>query len=146
MEILGLYFEDFPVGKSGTSAGKTIMAADIHLFNEMSSWPNYSVNGVALVPEMLITMVSAGLITRQGMTEGTLVGIIETSWQYKSSVMVGDTLKIQYLITEASLGKTGKKGNIVFTIKTYNQRNEIVAEGQIKAMVLARGNLKNVSF
>ena len=140
MEILGLYFEEFPVGKSGTSAGKTIMAADIQLFNEMSSWPNYSANGVAWVPEMLITMVSAGLITRQGMTEGTLVGIIETSWQYKSSVMVGDTLKIKYLITEASLGKTGKKGNIVFTIKTYNQRNEIVAEGEIKAMVRARGD------
>ena len=73
MEILGLYFEEFPVGKSGTSVGKTIMGADIQLFNEMSSWPNYSANGVARVSEMLIAMFSAGLITRQGMTEGTLV-------------------------------------------------------------------------
>ena len=140
MEILGLYFEEFTVGKSGTSAGKTIMAADIQLFNEMSSWPNYSANGVALVPEMLITMVSAGLITRQGLTEGTLVGVIETSWQFKSSVMVEDTLTIKYVITDASLAKSGKKGNIVFTIKTYNQKYEIIAEGEIKAMVRTRGN------
>jgi acyl dehydratase len=140
VEILGLYFEEFPIGKSGTSAGKTIMAADIQLFNEMSGLPNYSVNGVERVPEMLVAMVSAGLITRQGMTEGTLIGIIETSWMYKSLVMVGDTLKIKYLITYASLGKSGKKGNIVFTIKTYNQRNEIVAAGEIKAMVRAKGN------
>jgi acyl dehydratase len=72
-------------------------------------------------------------------------GIVRGPWRpgvnrkLKSSVLVGDTLKIKYLITDAALGKTGKKGNIVFTIKTYNQRNEIVAEGEIKAMVRARG-------
>jgi acyl dehydratase len=134
-----MYFEDFPVGMSGGSVGKTITLTDIQLFNEMSSWPNYSIMGEGLVPEMLVTMVSAGLMTRQGIYEGTLIGIIGNSWRYKSPVLVGDTLKLKYVVTEASLGRSKERGIIVFKIRTYNQRNETVAEGEIKTMMRARG-------
>jgi acyl dehydratase len=139
LEVLGMYFEDFPVGKSGGSVGKTITPTDIQLFNEMSNWPKYSIMGEGLVPEMLVTMVSAGLMTRQGIYEGTLVGIIGNSWRYKSPVLVGDTLKLKYVVAEASLGKTRERGVIVFKIRTYNQRNETVAEGEIKTMMRAKG-------
>jgi acyl dehydratase len=139
LEILGKYFEDFPVGSSGGSVGKTITPTDIQLFNEMSGWPNYSIMGQGSAPEMLVTMISAGLMTRQGIYEGTLVGIIGNSWRYQSPVLVGDTLKLKYVVTEASLGKSKERGIIVFKIRTYNQRNETVAEGEIKTMMRARG-------
>ena len=138
MEILGLYFEDFSVGKSGGSVGKTITLTDIQLFNEMSGWPDYFILGEKSVPEMLVTMVSAGLMTRQGIYEGTLMGIIGNSWRYRTPVLVGDTLKMKYVVTEASLTRKREKGIIVFKIQTYNQRNETVAEGEIKAMMRAR--------
>ncbi len=138
MEILGLYFEDFPIGKSGGSVGKTITLTDIQLFNEMSGWPDYFILGEESVPEMLVTMVSAGLMTRQGIYEGTLMGIIGNSWRYRTPVLVGDTLKMKYVVTEASLTRNREKGIIVFKIQTYNQRHETVAEGEIKAMMRAR--------
>ena len=138
MEILGMYFEDFPIGKSGGSVGKTITATDVQLFDEMSSWPKYSLVGEEMVPEMLVTMVSAGLMTRQGIYEGTLVGIIGNTWHYKTPVLVGDTLKLKYVVTEASLSRSKERGIIGFKIRTYNQRNETVAEGEIKTMMRAR--------
>ncbi len=138
METLGLYFEDFPIGKSDGSVGKTITLTDIKLFNEMSGWPDYFISGEQSAPEMLITMISAGLMTRQGFYEGTLMGIINNSWRYETPVLSGDTLKIKYVVTEASLTKRRDKGIIVFKIRTYNQRNETVAEGEMKAMMRAR--------
>jgi acyl dehydratase len=142
LEILGLYFEDFPVGKSGGSVGRTITATDVELFGEMSGWPKYSCAGERLVPEMLVTMITAGLVTRQGIYEGTLMGIIGNTWNYKTPVRVGDTLKMKYGIREATLSRSGGKGVIVFQITTSNQRGEIVSEGEIKSMVAARGNAK----
>jgi acyl dehydratase len=133
-----MYFEDFPIGKSGGSVGKTITATDVQLFDEMSSWPKYSLVGEEMVPEMLVTMVSAGLMTRQGIYEGTLVGIIGNRWHYKTPVLVGDTLKLKYVVTEASLSRSKERGIIGFKIRTYNQRNETVAEGEIKTMMRAR--------
>ncbi len=141
MEVLGLYFEDFSVGKSGGSVGRTITATDVELFEGMSGWPKYSAGGERLVPEMLVTMVTAGLVTRQGIYEGTLMGIIGNNWTYKTPVRVGDTLKMKYVVSEASLSRSGGKGVIVFQIRTYNQRGETVAEGEIKSMMAARGFL-----
>jgi len=139
VEILGMFFEDFPVGKSGGSVGKTITSSDIDFFEEMSSWPRYSDAERQLAPEMLVTMISAGLMTRQGIYEGTLVGIIGNSWHYKAPVLVGDTLKLKYLVTEASLTKSRERGIVVLKIRTFNQRNETVAEGEIRTMIRARG-------
>lgn len=141
MEILGLYFEDFPIGKSGGSVGKTITLADIQLFKEMSDWPDYSIDGKILVPEMLVTMVSAGFMTRQNIYEGTLLGISRNYWQYKVTVLAGDTLKMKYTVKEARLSKSGKAGAILFKIQTYNQRNETVAEGEMTATMRTRGKL-----
>ena len=142
MEVLGLYFEDFPIGKSGGSVGRTITATDVELFEEMSGWPQYSCDGERVVPEMLVTMITAGLVTRQGIYEGTLMGIIGNTWNYKTRVRVGDTLKMKYVISEATLSRSGGRGVIVFKITTCNQRGEIVSEGEIKSMMAARGNPK----
>ncbi|MCK9265167.1 MAG: hypothetical protein M0R18_15380 [Deltaproteobacteria bacterium] len=138
METLGLYFEDFPVGKSGVSVGKTISLTDIELYNEMAGWPDSTVSGIKAAPAMLVTMISAGLMTRQGFYEGTLMGILNNAWWYKAPVVVGDTLKIKYRVSKASLTKRGDKGIIVFSINVYNQKDEIVAEGEMKAMMRAR--------
>lgn len=138
METLGLYFEDFPIGKSGGSVRKTISLTDIKFFNEMSGWPDYFISGEQMAPEMLVTMLSAGLMTRQGFYEGTLVGILRNSWRYKIPALAGDTLKMQYVVTEASLTKKRDKGIVVFKITTYNQRSETVAEGEMATMMRAR--------
>jgi acyl dehydratase len=143
LEILGLYFEDFPVGKAGGSVPRTITPTDLELFEEMSVWPKYSAPGGQLVPEMLVTMISAGLMTRQGVYEGTLLGIIGNYWKFKAPVVVGDTLKMKYVVAEASLSRNGEKGIIVFKITTTNQRGEIVAVGEMKTMMLARASLNS---
>lgn len=140
METLGLYFEDFPVGKTGRSVGKTVTLTDIQFFKEMSGWPDYVISGKQAAPEMQITMISAGLMTRQGFYEGTLVGIINNDWRYAMPVFAGDTLKISYVVADAIPTKKGNKGIIVFKIRTYNQRNETVAEGEMKTMMLTRVN------
>jgi acyl dehydratase len=142
LEVLGLYFEDFPLGKRGGSVGRTITATDVELFGGMSGWPQYSSAGERLVPEMLVTMITAGLVTRQGIYEGTLMGIIGNTWEYKAPVRIGDTLKMKYVISEATLSRSGGKGVIVFKITTCNQCGETVLEGEIKSMMAARGNPK----
>jgi acyl dehydratase len=138
LETLGLFFEDFPVGKSGGSVGKTITLTDIKLFNEMSGWPDYFISGEQSAPEMFLTMISAGFMTRQGIYEGTLLGIVNNFWRYKTPVFAGDTLKMTYTVSEASLSKKRDKGVITLKIRTFNQRNETVAEGEMKAMMRAR--------
>ncbi len=140
METLGLYFEDLPLGKTGGSVGRTITLADLEFFEEMSFWPKYLTPQGRPVPEMLVLMISAGLMTRQGIYEGTLLGIIGNSWTYRKQVFAGDTLKMKYVVAEASLSRSKEKGIIVFKMATSNQWGEIVADGEMKVMMRAKAS------
>jgi acyl dehydratase len=142
METFGKYFEDFPAGKTGKTVGKTITHSDVDFFEELSSWPDYRTNHSRLVPEMLVTAVACGLFNRLGVYEGTLIAVAGNSWCYLLPVIVGDTLRVRYIVEEASMSKKMDRGVITLKLSTYNQRNELVAEGHLKIMMLAQG-IKN---
>jgi len=88
---------------------------------------------------MLITAVVGGLFNRLGVYEGTLIAVAGTSWYYFLPVVVGDTLKVRFTVTEASMSKKMDRGLVTFRLNTYNQRNELVAEGHLKIMLVAKG-------
>lgn len=140
MEVLGLHFEDLPAGKAGGSVPRTITSSDLDFFEEMTLWPKCETPEGRAVPEALVVMISAGLMTRQGIYEGTLLGIIGNKWKFKTTVLVGDTLKMSYVVTEASLSRSKEKGIVIFKMTTTNQHGEIVAEGEMKTMMLARSS------
>ena len=142
METFGKYFEDFPVGKTGKTLGKTITHSDVDFFQDLSSWPDYHINYSRLVPEMLVTAVTGGLFNRLGVYEGTLIAVAGNSWCYFLPVIVGDTLKVHYTVEEASMGKKMDRGLVTLELNTYNQRKELVAEGHLKIMLVAKG-IKN---
>lgn len=138
METYGKYFEDFPVGKAGKTVGKTLTHSDVDFFQELSGWQDTHMAQSRLVPEMLITAVVGGLFNRLGVYEGTLIAVAGTSWRYFLPVVVGDTLKVTYLVAEASISKRGDRGLVTLKFSPYNQRNELVAEGHLKIMLATK--------
>jgi len=137
METFGKYFEDFPVGKTGKTVGKTITHSDVDFYLELSGWPDYRTGDSRFVPEMLVTAAACGLFNRLGMYEGTLIAVAGNSWRYFLPVMVGDTLRVRYMVKGASLSKKMDRGLVALILSTYNQREELVAEGHLKIMMLA---------
>lgn len=139
MKTYGKYFEDFPVGETDNTVGKTITDSDVDFFQELSGWPDTYAGYSRLVPEMLVTAVVGGLFNRLGVYEGTLIAVAGTSWRYLLPVIVGDTLKVCYVVKEASMSKKHDKGLVRLKLSTYNQRNELVAEGNLKIMLATKG-------
>lgn len=129
-------YKGFKPGQSRCTVGKTITATDVSFFRRMSGWPSRNDD---TADELLVTMVSIGLMNRLGFLEGNLVAVMGNEWQYMNKVSVGDTLKVQYEVLDVKVGKKGDKEAISFALKCYKQSDELVADGRWKIMMRKSG-------
>ena len=122
VEKYGTY-KVFKQGQSGCTVGKTITETDISFFRRLSGWPCSKTDNV---DELLVTMVSIGLMNRLGFLEGNLVAVMENEWQFLNRVIIGDTIKVRYEVVEVTAGKKGDNA--------YRQGDELLAQGRSKIM------------
>lgn len=147
-EVRGMYFEDFAIGRSMTSPGRTITETDVVLFsgisgdfNELHTNVEFAAAshfGQRIAHGLLGLAVASGLAGRAGFIEGTAIAFVGLEWKFKSPILIGDTIRLQAQVTKTRPMRAVGGGMVIFQVQLINQRQETVQEGEWRVLVRSR--------
>ena len=142
----GKYFEEFEVGMSFTSPGRTVTESDIVSFAGLSGdytqihtdveFSKQTPVGRRVAHGLLGLAIASGLAVRTGVLEGTVIAFREISdWKFVKPIFIGDTVRVvQNVLEVKALPRLGG-GAINIGLKILNQNDEIVMKGIWKVLV-----------
>ncbi len=144
----GLYFEDFQIGDSVESVGRTITETDVVQFAMLSGdWNLIHTNaeyakeqlaGERIAHGLLVLAIASGLAVRLGFMEETVMAFMELEWQFRKFVLIGDTIRLRATVAEKKEVKRLGGGYVWFKMEILNQRDEKVQRGTWKALMKSR--------
>lgn len=144
------YFEDFTIGGTVTSRGRTITEADIVAFAGLSGdFVELHINeeyakkgpfGRRIAHGALIFSISTGLMTQMNQTNETVIAFYGLDkLRFTKPVFIGDTVHVVKRVVEKQQKGTDR-GVVTFETKVLNQHDEPVIIYSDKLMVKARGS------
>lgn len=144
-----LYFEDFAVGQTFTTPGRTITEADVMSFaawtgdnNQVHTDVEFAKQtryGQRIVHGMLGASLCLGLIARMGPFEGSAVALLGIDgWRFTNPVFIGDTVTCTIEIVGTRLTSKGNTGVVQRELKLINHRGEVVQQGRMDILMLTR--------
>ena len=135
----GLYFEDFNVGDTVTSAARTITEADIVSFAALSGdWNAIHVDaefaksgmfGERIAHGLLGLSIASGLAARLGFIEDTVIAFMGLDWKFRAPIKIGDTIHMQAQIAEKKPMPRLGGGLVTLNVEVLNQRGETTQKG-----------------
>jgi acyl dehydratase len=144
----GLYFEEFEVGDSIESAGRTITEADIVQFamlsgdwNQIHTDAEYSkeqMTGERIAHGLLVLSIASGLAVRLGFMEETVVAFMGLEWEFRQAVKIGDTVRVRATVAEKKEMRRLGGGYVWFKIDILNQNDQRVHRGKWKVLVKSK--------
>lgn len=145
----GMYFEDYEVGQSVTSAGRTVTEADVVSFAALSGdWNTIHTDAVYAATQpfgqrvahgLLVLSIATGLAVRLGFMEETVLAFRELgSWKFSLPVYIGDTVRVRATVDETRPMRRLGGGLVTFKVEILNQDDEIVQRGTWAVLVKGR--------
>jgi acyl dehydratase len=148
-EPLGLYYEDFELGKAYATPRRTVTSTDIvnfaclsgdfnapHVDHEFCKQQPY---GEPIAHGPLVLAIAGGLMCQSGINDGTIIAMMGTDeWRIHLPVKHGDTLEVINTPSEKKLTRDGKRGIVVFDREIRNQRGEAVHTMKTSCMYRCR--------
>lgn len=139
------YFEEYDVGDSFTTNGRTVTAADISTFVELCGLYEPIFTDIEHVKERtpydrrfapgeLITDFALGNVIRSGFIEGA-ISMLELNTTFEAPVFAGDTIYVDIEVINRTETSKADRGIIVFEYKIENQDGETVATAEETAMI-----------
>ena len=144
-----MFFEDFSVGQTFTSQGRTITETDVVLFAGWSWDTNpphtdaesmkQSRFGERITHGMLGLSVAMGLASRLGIFEDSSIALLGVDdWRFHAPIHIGDTVHVTVEITGTRLSSAGDAGILSRRFTLTNQDGVVVQSGDIGLMVATR--------
>lgn len=144
-----MFFEDFSVGQTFTSQGRTITETDVVLFAGWSWDTNpphtdaesmkESRFGERIAHGMLGLSVAMGLASRLGIFEDSSIALLGVDgWRFHAPIRIGDTVHVTVEITGTRLTSAGDAGILSRRFGLTNQDGVVVQSGDIGLMVATR--------
>jgi len=144
----GWYFEEFEIGDTMVSPGRTITEADIGAFcglsgdfNELHSNAEYakrSLFGKRVAHGLLGLSIASGLAGRLGFLEGTAQAFMGLEWKFKGPIFAGDTVHVRATVAQKRGVKRLGGGLIFLDVALLNQNDEAVQEGRWTVLMQGR--------
>lgn len=129
------YFEDFVVGASAESPGRTLTEADVVQYRGLTGdWE--AKDGGPVLPDLLPLCVSSGLTWRLPMPPLAILAFRGFEWQFLHPLRVGDTIRCR--VTMVAKRATPDGGVVIERREILNQRNEAVQSGKVTYLVAKR--------
>ena len=135
----GLYFEEFNVGDTISSAARTITEADIVGFAALSGdWNAIHVDaefaksgmfGERIAHGLLGLSIASGLAVQLGFIEGTVIAFMGLDWKFRAPIKIGDTIHVQAQIAEKKPMPRLGGGLVTLNVEVLNQRGETTQKG-----------------
>ena len=135
----GLYFEEFNVGDTVSSAARTITEADIVGFAALSGdWNAIHVDaefakgsmfGERIAHGLLGLSIASGLAVRLGFIEDTVIAFMGLDWKFRAPIKIGDTIHMLAQIAEKKPMPRLGGGLVTLNVEVLNQRGETTQKG-----------------
>jgi 3-hydroxybutyryl-CoA dehydratase len=145
----GLYFEDFEVGLTLSTAGRTITETDIVAFaglsgdfNQIHTNAEFAASdtfGQRVAHGLLVQSIATGLAVQSSVIEGTVLAFRELETKFSLPVYIGDTVHVEIEIVEKKAFPRLKGGNVTMKYGVVNQKSETVQRGNWVMLVKSKG-------
>jgi acyl dehydratase len=146
--MVGLYWEEWEIGKSFETAARTITETDIVNFAGISGDYNpLHINeefckktqfGTRIAHGPLIYAIAAGLLFQLHLYDDTLVAFLGfESLKFTKPTKIGDTIYAKITVTELTETSKPDRGVMKRQLQVINQRGEVVQEG-VQAFLMKR--------
>lgn len=145
---MGLYYEDFEVGKVYKTASRTVTEADVVAFSGLSgdynplhtdeTYASTTPFNTRIAHGPLGLVIFTGLSARTGLFDGTTLAMLGLTWRFVGPIFPGDTVHGEMIIK--SKRETSKRGRGIIErdMRLYNQNGDLVQEGTFTVMVRCR--------
>lgn len=143
-----LFYDDFEIGQSWVTPGRTITEADIVMFaaltgdyNPVHTDAEYAKTtpfGTRILHGPAGFAIATGLEFRLGLKEGTATAMLGMTWDFRGAILMGDTIRVRQRVTSKRETKKPSVGIVNFHLAIINQRDEVVQEGEWKVMFRRR--------
>jgi len=146
--MVGLYWEEWEVGKSFETAARTVTETDIVMFAGISGDYNpLHINeeyckktqfGTRIAHGPLVYAIAAGLLFQLHLYDDTLVAFLGfENLRFTKPVKIGDTIHAKVTVTEVTETSKPDRGVMKRLLQVINQNGDVVQEG-IQAFLLHR--------
>ena len=147
--VIGKYFEEFEVGMTITSPGRTITESDIVSFAGLSGdytqihtdveFSKSTPLGRRVAHGLLGLAVASGLAARTGVLEGTALAFREINdWKFIKPIFIGDTVHVLMTVIEVKgLPRLGG-GAVSIELRVINQNEETLMKGVWKVLMASQ--------
>jgi acyl dehydratase len=147
----GAYFEEYEIGQTVISPGRTATESDVVSFAALSGdWNPIHTDAVAaaqgpfgrrVVHGLWGLSAAVGLVLRLGFMDETVIAFRELSgWKFSLPIFIGDTIHVQAAVSETRPVKRLGGGMVTLQVEILNQDGKIVQHGNWVALVKSREN------
>ncbi len=147
--MTGLYFEEFSVGQTIETVGRTLSEDAIFTFagltgdyNQIHTDAEFSRRtqfGQRIAHGLLGLSIAVGLIMRTGKLEGTVLAFREINeWKFVKPYFIGDTVHAVLRITEIKALPRIGAGALTAQVEARNQNDEVCQRGLLNLLVLSK--------
>ena len=147
--VIGKYFEEFEVGMTITSPGRTITESDIVSFAGLSGdytqihtdveFSKSSPLGRRVAHGLLGLAVASGLAARTGVLEGTALAFREINdWKFIKPIFIGDTVHVLMTVIEVKGSPRLGGGAVSIELRVINQNEETLMKGVWKVLMASQ--------
>ena len=145
----GMYFEEFAVGQTIVTAGRTITEHDLVAFaglsgdfNQMHVDAEYAKTtpfGQRVVHGLCVLSIASGLAVQTGILEGTVMAFREvTEWKFSLPVFIGETIHVELQVTDTKALPRLGGGLVGIVLSVKNPKGETLHKGRWSVLVASR--------
>ena len=145
----GLYFEEFSVGQSVKTAGRTIgedaifsfagLTGDYNQIHTDAAFASKTQFGQRVAHGLLGMSIAVGLIMQTGLLEGTVLAFREINeWKFVKPFFIGDTVHALLSISEIKALPRIGAGALIASVEVFNQKDEVCQRGKLNLLVLSK--------
>lgn len=145
---MGLYFEDFEIGKALRTRGRTVGECDITTYAGLiGDWTPIHMDqhfarstpfGTRVAHGTLTLSIAVGLMAQLNLFDGTVIGLLNMSWSFQQPVRIGDTLYAVITAVDKRVTSKPDRGIVKLDIRVTNQSDATVCCGVHDVMMMLR--------
>jgi acyl dehydratase len=146
---MGLYFEEFKVGETIHTEGRTVSDSDIMTFanltgdnNRIHTDEEFSKAGPfgrRVAHGLLGLSIAVGLAWKTGILDGTVIAFREIKdWKFIKPVYLGDAVHADLNVVETKALPRIGGGSVVLIAELRNQQGEVCMKGSLTLLVVSK--------
>jgi acyl dehydratase len=148
----GKFFEEYEVGQSMTTRGRTITESDIVQFGSLTGdfnpmhfddeYMQGHMLGKRVAHGMLTVSYAVGQAYQLGFMEQTVLSFRSIEMKFSTPIYIGDTVHVELSVNEVKEAKRLGGGTVTFGVRIVNQDGKAAQKGEWVVLIASRENVK----